>query len=147
MKRYYIYDEVIKNTILDNHMEGKDAIRYFCTAYLEYFQNYPEITTVMFSFDIFKYNEEANEKMKSIIKNRYDLLYRLVSEANEKNEGLIGKEVQALTDSIFSSLRTITFLWRMENCNFDVKERVLLAIDYLINFKRGEVNEKGFDHR
>jgi TetR/AcrR family fatty acid metabolism transcriptional regulator len=134
IKRYSIYDELIKNTILDNDMEGKEAIKYFCTAYAEYFQNYPEITTVMFSFDIFKYNEEANEKMKIIIKNRYDLLYELVSKAIEKKEIICNKEVQTLTDSIFSYFWTITFLWRMENCNFDVKERILSAVDYIINF-------------
>lgn len=28
--RYSIYDEVIKNTIIDNGIQGKEAIRYFC---------------------------------------------------------------------------------------------------------------------
>lgn len=131
-RRYSIYDEVIKNTIIDNAMGGKAAIRYFCRAYAEYYQNYPEITTVMFSFDIFKYDEEANEEMKKIIKNRYDLLFEFVSKAIDKKEVSFNDDVQALTDSIFSVLWSTTFLWRMENCSFDVKERILLAVDNII---------------
>ncbi|MBZ9634325.1 TetR/AcrR family transcriptional regulator [Clostridium sp. FP1] len=134
LKRYSIYDEVIKNTILDNHMGGKEAIRYFCKAYAEYYQNYPDITTVMFSFDIFKYDEEANKEMKNIIKNRYNLLFMFVTKAIENREISFNNHAQALTDSIFSILWTITFLWRMENCSFDVKERVLLAVGNIINF-------------
>ncbi|MBC8062151.1 MAG: TetR/AcrR family transcriptional regulator [Clostridiaceae bacterium] len=133
-RRYSSYDEVIKNTVQDNAMEGKEAIRYFCRVYAEYYQNYPEITTVMFSFDTFKYDEETNEEMKSIIKKRYNLLFGFVSKAIEKKEVVFSNDVQALTDSIFSILWTITFLWRMENCSFDVKERILLAVDNIINF-------------
>ena len=133
-RRYSIYDEVIKNTIIDNDMDGKEAIRYFCRAYAEYYQNYPEITTVMFSFDIFKYDEDTNNEMKNIIKNRYDLLFELVSKIIDGREVLLNKNVQVLTDSIFSVLWTITFLWRMENCSFDVKDRILSAVDNIINF-------------
>ncbi len=134
LRRYSIYDGVIKNTILDNDMTGKEAIMYFCTAYAEYYQNYPQITTIMFSLDIFKYDEEANEEMKNIIKNRYNLLFALISKAIDKKEASINKSIQVLTDSIFSILWTTTFLWRMENCSFDVKERILLAVDNIINF-------------
>ncbi|GCD10094.1 TetR/AcrR family transcriptional regulator [Clostridium tagluense] len=134
LRRYSIYDEVIKNTILDNDMGGKDAIKYFCRAYAEYYQNYPQITTVMFSFDIFKYDEEANQEMKNIIKNRYNLLFGFVSKAIDKKEVSLNKDIQILTDSIFGILWTTTFLWRMENCSFDVKERILLAVDNIINF-------------
>ncbi|MCB2297396.1 TetR/AcrR family transcriptional regulator [Clostridium tagluense] len=134
LRKYSIYDEVIKNTILDNNMSGKESIKYFCRAYAEYYQNYPEITTVMFSFDIFKYDEDANKKMKNIIKNRYDLLFGFVSKAIDKKEVSLNKDIQALTDSIFSILWTTTFLWRMKNCSFDVKERILLAVNNIIDF-------------
>lgn len=134
LRRYSIYDEVIKNTIFDNSMAGKEAIIYFCRAYAEYYQNYPQITTIMFSLDIFKYDEEANEEMKNIIKNRYNLLFGLISKAIDKKEVSLSKDIQVLTDSIFSILWTTTFLWRMENCSFDVKERILLAVDNIINF-------------
>lgn len=133
-RRYSIYDEVIKNTIIDNGMGGKEAIMYFCRAYAEYYQNYPEITTVMFSFDTFKYDEEADEEMKNIVKNRYNLLFGFVSKAIETKEFSVDKDAQVVTDSIFSVLWSITFLWRMENCEFDVKKRILLAVDNIINF-------------
>ena len=108
--RYSMYDGVIKNTILDNNMSGKKAIIYFCKVYAEYYQNYPEITTIMFSFDIFKYDVLLNEEMESLIKNRYNLLFGFVLEAIEKKEFLYNKDVIVITDSIFSVLFAITFL-------------------------------------
>lgn len=133
-KRYSIYDKVIKNTMIDNDMDGKEGIKYFCKAYAEYYQNYPEITTVMFSFDMFKYDDDANEEMKNITKSRYDLLFGFVSKAIEKKEISSDKGVQVITDSIFSILWATIFLWRMENCNFDVKTRIILAVENIINF-------------
>jgi len=133
-KRYSLYDEKIKNTIIDNAMEGKEGIKFFCKAYAEYYQNYPEITTVMFSFDTFKYDKDANEEMKNITNNRYNLLFDFVLKAIEKKEVSFNKDVQTLTDSIFSILWAITFLWRMDNCSFDLKKRILLAVDNIINF-------------
>ena len=132
-KRYSIYDQDIKNTIIDNCMSGKEAIRYFCKVYAEYYQSYPEITTIMFSFDIFKYDKEMNEDMKIIIDDRYKFLLGHVSKAVEKKEMLVNTNIQAITDSIFSILWATTFLWRMENCSFDVKDRILLAVDSILN--------------
>lgn len=133
-RRYSIYDEVIKNTIVDNKMEGKEAIKYFCKAYAEYYQNYPEITTIMFSFDTFKYYEDINEKMKNIMEDRYNLLFSFVSKAIEKEEIPFNKSIEVLTDSIFSILWGTTFLWRMKNCSFNVKQRIILAVDNIIRF-------------
>jgi len=132
-ERYSIYDNVIENTIVDNDIQGKDAIKYFCRAYAECFQSYPEITTVMFSFDTFRYDEEANKRMKKIINKRYNLLYKFVSKAIETKQISFENDVRVLTDSIFSILWTTTFLWRMEDCSFNVKERILLAVDNIIN--------------
>ncbi|WP_026882780.1 TetR/AcrR family transcriptional regulator [Clostridium akagii] len=133
-RRYSIYDEVIKNTIVDNKIEGKEAIKYFCKAYAEYYQNYPEITTIMFSFDTFKYFEDINQKMKNIMEDRYNLLFSFVSKAIEKEEIPFNKGVEVLTDSIFSILWGTTFLWRMKNCSFNVKQRIILAVDNIIKF-------------
>jgi len=133
-KRYSIYDEVMTNTIFENKMVGKDGIRYFCRVFAEYYQNYPEITTVMFSFDIFKYDEKTNERMKNTVKNRYDLLFGLVSKAIEIKKLVLVKDAQVITDSIFSVFWGTIFLWRMENCSFNLKERITLAVDNIIDF-------------
>ena len=134
LRTYSSYDKVIKNTIQDNSMEGRVAIKFFCKAYAEYYQNYPEITTVMFSFDIFKYDEKTNERMKNTVKNRYDLLFGLVSKAIEIKKLVLVKDAQVITDSIFSVFWGTIFLWRMENCSFNLKERITLAVDNIIDF-------------
>ena len=133
LDRYSVYDELIKNTIFDNDILGKEGIMYFAKAYAEYYQNYPAITTVMFSFDAFKYEEDTNEEMKKIVRNRYDLLFKLVSFAMEKGEISPEKNKYVITDAIFSVIWSTTFLWRMSDCNFNVKERIMLAVDNILN--------------
>lgn len=131
--RYSAYDKVVKNTILDNNMSGKEGILYWVKAYSEYYGNYPQITTVMFSFDIFKYDNEANEKMSNVVNERYDLLQQLVKRAIEHDEISKDKDIQAVTDGIFGVIYTTTFLWRMAGCSFDLKERLTKAVENIIN--------------
>lgn len=130
--RYSTYDNVIKNTILDNGMSGKEGILYFAKAYSEYYENYPQITTVMFSFDIFKYDDDANEKMKKVIDERYSLLLQLVSKAIVSGEISEHNDAEAVTDEIFSVVWSTTFLWRMAECGFDLKSRIVKAVENIV---------------
>jgi len=139
LRRYSKYDDVIKNTVIENGIEGTNAIKYFCRSYAEYYPNYPEITTVMFSFDIFKYDEDLNQQMKKIIDNRYNLLLEFVLRAIEIKQVSLTSDAQVLTDSIFSILWGTTFIWRMQNCSFDIKERILMEVDNIINIYGGKL--------
>lgn len=133
INRYSSFDNLIRNTIIDNKITGKPGIEYFCKSYAEYYQNYPQITTVLFSFDTFKYDNDTNEEMKIIVKKRYDFLFNLVSEAIENNEVSSNYNTEALTDIIFGVIWSTTFLWRMEDCNFNVKDRIMTTIDKVLS--------------
>lgn len=128
LDRYCVFDELIKNTIVDNSIEGKAGIEYLVRAYTEYYQNYPQITTAMFSFDMFRYDKELHEKMDDIINKRRDVIAGLVSEANEKGEFSRDVDIQAMTDALFGVIWSVTFMWKMEGCKFDLKERALKAV-------------------
>ena len=128
LERYSAFDEVIKNTIFDNAMGGKVGIEYLVRAYTEYYQNYPQITTAMFSFDMFRYDEELDQKMNDIVNKRRDVIFALVSEGKEKNEFSRVVDVEAMTDALFGVIWSITFMWKMEGCKFDLKERTLKAV-------------------
>jgi TetR/AcrR family fatty acid metabolism transcriptional regulator len=133
LDRYSIFDDEIKNTIFDNGMVGKSGIEFFVVSYMEYYQNYPEIVTAMFSFDVFRYDAQLHEKMKDIMEKRYNVLVSLITEGKEQKQFSADVDVQAIADAIFGIIWSTTFMWKLEGCNFDLKERTLKGIQYILS--------------
>jgi TetR/AcrR family fatty acid metabolism transcriptional regulator len=133
LDRYSSFDELIKNTIVDNAIGGRAGIKYLVRTYTEYYQNYPQITTAMFSFDMFRYDKELHNKMNEIVNNRRDVLLALVVDAKEKNDFSKEVDVEAMTDALFGVIWSITFMWKMGGCAFDLKERSLKAVETILS--------------
>lgn len=129
LERCASFDEVIKNTILDNKIVGKAGILYFAKAYAEYYQNYPQITTAMFSFDMFKYDVDLFHQMNDMIQERVKVVFDLVVQGTEAHEFPSDIDTEALTDTLFGVIWSITFQWRMSGCTFNLKERVVRAVE------------------
>jgi len=130
--RYASYDDSIRSTIFDNKMGCRQGILYLAGTYAEYYQNYPQITTISFSFDAFKYDKELNEKMMGIVNRRYDLIVQLVSIGIERGEIPSHSDCTAVADSIFSTIWSLTFLWKINQCNFELKDRIIKAIEGIL---------------
>jgi len=127
------FDQLIKNTIIDNKFVGKAGILYFARVYGEYYQNYPQITTAMFSFDMFRYDIDLLEKMNHIINERSKVLFDLVTKGAENQEFSVDVDKQGLTDALFGVIWSITFIWQMGGCIFDLKARILKAVEMILD--------------
>ena len=127
------FDELIKNTIIDNKLVGKEGILYFARVYAEYYQNYPQITTAMFSFDMFRYDVDLLQKMNHIINERSKVIFNLVTKGAEDQDFPVVVDKQALIDALFGVIWSTTFIWQMGGCNFDLKDRILKAIDIILD--------------
>ena len=132
LDRYAVYDESIRCTILDNKMGCRQGILYFAKTYAEYYQSYPQITTISFSFDVFRYDKEINEKMVNTVNKRYGLILQLVSIGIERGEISSHSDCEVIADAIFSTIWSITFLWKINQCNFELKERMIKAIETIL---------------
>lgn len=126
------FDKLIKNTIVDNNIAGKEGILYFTRAYAEYYQNYPQITTAMFSFDMFRYDADLLQKMNYIVNERRKIVFDLVAEGAENQEFPVNVDKQALTDAIFGVIWSTTFMWQMGGCVFDLKDRIIKAVEMVL---------------
>ncbi len=128
------FDELIKNTIVDNNFIGKAGILYFARVYGEYYQNYPQITTAMFSFDMFKYDVDLFEKMNCMVNERSKVIFDLVTKGVDQQEFPVDIDKQALADALFGVIWSTTFVWRMNGCTFDLKERIIKATEMLLDY-------------
>lgn len=132
LERSAVFDKLIENTIVDNNIIGKSGILYFVKAYAEYFQNYPQITTPMFSFDMFRYDADLEQKMQSIINARRRRLLDFVMEGVELKEFSTTVDSQALTDALFGVIWSTTFIWQMGGRDFDLKDRTMRAVNSIL---------------
>jgi len=133
LERCASFDQLIKNTIIDNKIIGKEAILYFVRAHAEYYQNYPQITTAMFSFDMFRYDADLLGKMNEIVNGRSKELFDLVTNGADNQEFSVDVDRQALTDALFGVIWSTTFIWQIGGCVFDLKARILKAVEMILD--------------
>jgi AcrR family transcriptional regulator len=129
LEEFAKYDEQIMNTIVQQNMGNLKSLRFFCTALADYYQGYPEVVTVMFSLDVFRYDEDTNRKMESIIENRYNFIGSFVDKALQNGEITIDLEKDILVELICGILMNTTSSWKREHCIYNLKERVEKMFD------------------
>ena len=132
LDRSALFDELIENTMIDNGIVGKEGILYFSKAYAEYFQNYPQITTPMFSFDMFRYDVDLQQRMENIINARREILFGFVVKGIENQEFPEETDPQAFTDVLFGAIWSTTFMWQMGGCTFNLKDRIMKAVTSIL---------------
>ena len=124
LERFAAYDEVLMNTIIEQKMQPDEGLNYFVQSLVGYYQGYSQITTVMFSFDVFRYEEDSYERMKKILGARRGFIAELIKEGQDK--GLFSKEYDAYQtgDIILGIIWATVYQWKIGNSSFDLKDRV-----------------------
>lgn len=128
IERFSAYDEMLINTINEQKMQPDEGLNYFIQSFVGYYQGYPQLTTVMFSFDVFRYEEVLYHKMKSILDIRRNFLADLIKKGQDA--GCYSSEYDSFqtADIILGAIWSTIYQWKMEDCGFNLKERVDKAI-------------------
>lgn len=132
LEEFSRYDEQIINTIIQNGLKSTDALRFFFSSLTDYYQGYPEVVTVMFSLDVYRYQEETNKKMSQIIKRRYDFINKFVEEGLTEGKFAVNLEKEMLVELIYGVLMSTTSSWKREACQYNLKKRVEKMFDSII---------------
>lgn len=126
------FDSMIVETIKERKLNSREGIRFFMSSFYEYYENYPALTAIIFAYDILRYDPVIGERIKSILDARYSALNHVIK--NGQQNGEISKTFisEDLSDTILGLGRSITLRWRMTNCGFPLKQRVMLALESLL---------------
>lgn len=110
-----------------------DSIRFFVELSVEYYENYPAITSIMQVFEAVRYESDLEEKIKEILNNRTGFIKQLIEKAKE--EGELSKDINSedLADLISGLCREICLKWRINDRNFSLKERTMETLDMVLN--------------
>lgn len=126
------FDDDIFLSIKMKAMDPLDAIFYFISAYTEYYENYPAITSILQITDVLVREADLAEKVRSIHTKRNDNLKLLIDEVKR-----IGKLQNELDSSLISIMiygfcREFILNWRMEGQSFCLHERVIKALQLFL---------------
>ncbi|MBH1941110.1 TetR/AcrR family transcriptional regulator [Mobilitalea sibirica] len=130
---YAQYDYAIFQSIKVKKLTAIDAVRYFFDSYFTYYENYPAITAILHAYDILRFEPSLTEKVDSILKEREKYLIELINEAQTAK--LLRSDInsECISDILVGTGRAITLKWRMSNYEFSLKERILYAIDAILD--------------
>lgn len=135
MERFAAFDELIMNTMIENKIAFPEGIRYFARSFSEYYENYPQITTVMFSYDMLKYEEETYRKMQMIINRRLNFLTDFVKKGQADGDAVNTMDSGIYAEMLHGIIWSCTYTWKLNHCSYSLKERLLPAVDVLLNIK------------
>lgn len=130
---YARFDSMLAGTINDRKMEAKEAIKFLMTSYMEYYENYPAITALVFAYDTLRYDEVLLARVKEIVDSRFDLVVALIEKGYEKQELKQVFESGVLAHLVLGLSRSLIMKWRMENRSFSLKQEYMGALNDLLN--------------
>lgn len=129
---FALYDTKIKNTIDESDLCGKEAIVFYVKRYSELFQNYSELTTIMYSMDLYQYNEITKKQMEDIVKERLYFLERTIISSEELIHNKANFSPKELASIINGMIFSIVYEWRIFEKPFDLETRLLTMIEKLL---------------
>jgi TetR/AcrR family transcriptional regulator, fatty acid metabolism regulator protein len=113
---------------LETVNDPKEKIKGFILGHTEFLQENPEMTSVVFSEDIFQDNEQAKNKLKTILDYRCLILTEIIAEA-KNNDVVVDVKPQDLSMLIIGFLRLAILNWRLNNFQDSLKDRVNQMIE------------------
>lgn len=138
LERFASFDEQICNTIVEKRMTEEEGLRFYATTYAENYQWYPQIATLLFSFDVYRYTPELKEIMKFTMEGRKIFLERFILNSR-LSEGTSDKILSpdVLANIVLGTISSSVYFWKMNDENFDLKDMVLKHMDSLLRANRG----------
>ena len=132
LDHYAQYDEDI---ILSTKAKSDcimERIQYFFNLYAEYYQNYPQMITILQSYEGLIYDHVLEERIQSIMIFRRSFIYQLLIEAIHEKQISRSNDVNNLTDIFFGTFRYKCLMWRYKKFGFSLKDEVLSAVNMII---------------
>ena len=133
IENFKIFDELISSTIKENNMKAVEALKYYIESFSKYYENYPEITTVMFSLDVYGYDEELKGEMFDTFSKRDELIREIIKNGQDTNVFTKNISPIYLSDIIIDTLWGTIKRWKFNNCQSNLTEEVMKKIDWLID--------------
>jgi len=133
IKYYSHFDINIINTINKNNLASKSAIIFLLTSFSEYYENYPEITSIYCSFESLIYEENIGKEVLLLINRTSDFLILLIEKGKKVGDFKDCMNSEDLANIISGSFRSLVFKWRVGKYEFPLKAKTLDMLDIILD--------------
>jgi AcrR family transcriptional regulator len=127
------FDEDIYSTAKLKRLSAKESICYLISATVEYYENYPAITSIMQLFDVLRYEMELSDIIKELLEKRIHIISELIKTAQDGGEMISDIDSRGLAIMISGYFREMCLLWRFQDRKFSLKERTLSMLNSLLD--------------
>jgi TetR/AcrR family fatty acid metabolism transcriptional regulator len=133
LNKFSDFDHSLYNTIIEQNMECIKGIRYFLSTFADYYQTYPQLATIMLSYDLYRYDLETNEKMKNIIYGRHKLIGNIIEKGQLTGEFKKTISKDDASEIILGVLHSAIYNWKLENSNYSLNKKISGILDHIIS--------------
>ncbi len=133
LNRMLEFDILLNKNIADAK-SAKQKIRQFVLYHFEFLEKNPEMTSVLFSEEMYNQSDILRKKLIFIIQKRKQLLKTILDDAKNSGE-LVDVDNNELLSIILGTIRIIVMEWRLSNFSFKLTDRgknMLKILDKLI---------------
>ena len=102
--------------------DPKEKIKQLVRMHLEFLEKNPQMTSVIFSEDIFEPRDIIKRRITTIVQNRLQSLGQLIEKAQQAGE-VVDVPTEDLSTVILGYIRMVVLEWRMANFSFSLGER------------------------
>lgn len=127
------FDNDIYQSTLFKKLSPRDSIIYFVTAHMEYYENYPAITSIMQLTDVLRYEPKLEEKVKSIVNSHKNAILQLVEAAKTAGAIRCDADIESLSDVISGFCREICLFWRIGGYKFPLRDRSVSTLVMILD--------------
>ena len=127
------FDDEIFLSAKSKGLKPTKTIIYLIQLYIEYYQANHEITSIMQLIEVFRYNPDLKEKVKSIFYNRSYHIKQLVEDAQKAGEISSDIDSESITNVISGFCRETCLKWRIEDQKFLSKDKILSTLEFFLD--------------
>ena len=133
IEEYAAFDDQIMATIEEAHMDGITSVKFYVQRFSELYTNYSEITTVMYSMDVYFYEDRTRNRMKTIQAKRLVFLEKLIGEGQKDGTITNTMAPALLADMVDGLIYTQIYRWRMNDKEGNVGLQLLTMAEQLLS--------------
>ena len=133
LKNFSQYDKDIVESIKIKDLDFDGAIKYYTNYYAEHYQNYPEIASILYSYDYLLKEEELANYISNVTNKRWEFLYSLVERGKERGEIPLDVDGEDLVFIIEGTFNAIIYRWRLSKYTFPLKDKMDQVIGIILS--------------
>ncbi len=130
---YSQFDSDIARSTELKQISPKEAIEFWVNSYVEYYENYPAITSINQSYDVLASDAVLAVKIKEIFNFRRNMLRKLIDKAKQAGELKLEIESEGLTDIILGYINYNCLKWRLDGFNFSLRDSTMLNLKIVLD--------------